>query len=146
MRPSDSIGKIRPTTLDANPAESDDANLLTQDESQATYEPIYKGEHANIDWSKEARAVYDLIRGSTPQPGANTSYQGTELQLYESKLRPGATSGHPGEILAAGDSGLEVALDGGTLVVERFRAAGGSKVSAADFIESSGIKPGDRLE
>ena len=119
---------------------------ITQDESQATYEPIYKGKHANIDWSKEARMVYDLVRGSTPQPGANTSYQGTGLQLFESKLRSEATSGHPGEVIAAGGSGLEVALDGGTLVVERLRAAGGGKVSAADFIKGSGIKPGDRLE
>ena len=121
------------------------APRLAQDESQATYEPIFKGEHADLDWGKPARQVYDLVRGSTPQPGATTSYRGEQLQLFESKLRPGAVATSPGEVLSAGDQGLEVALNGGVLVVERLRPAAGAKVSADEFVKKSGIKPGDRL-
>lgn len=121
------------------------APRLAQDESQATYEAIFKGEHTELDWGKPARQVYDLVRGSTPQPGANTSYRGEQLQLFESKLRPGAVATSPGEILSAGDQGLEVALNGGVLVVERLRPLAAAKVSADEFVKKSGIKPGDRL-
>ncbi len=121
------------------------APRIAQDESQATYEPIFKGEHADLDWGKPAHQVYDLVRGRTPQPGANTSYQGEQLQIFESKLRPAAVTASPGEVLSVSDQGLEIALDGGVLVVERLRPTAGAKISADEFAKSSGIKPGDRL-
>ena len=119
------------------------APRIPQNESQATYEPIFKGEHAIIDWSSEARQVYDLVRGSTPQPGAATTYRGHQAQFFESKLKPGATKGRPGQVLEASDSGLEVALNGGSLLVERIRRTGEAKTPAVEFIRSSGIKSGD---
>ena len=125
--------------------EQDRAPRIPQDESQATYDPIFMGEHAAINWSKKARQVYDLVRGADPQPGAATTYRGEHVEIFDGKLSPGATRGQPGEVLAASDQGLEIALDGGSLLVKRLRAAGGAKVSAADFIRSSGIKPGDRF-
>lgn len=121
------------------------APRLVQDESQATYEPIFKDEHANIDWSQDAQTVYNLVRGSTPAPGANTAYQGTSLQLFESKLLPGGGAGRPGEVLAVDDSGIQVALPGGVLLVERLRAAEGGKVAAAEYAREAGIKVGDQL-
>ncbi len=122
------------------------APRLVQDESQATYEPIFKDEHANIDWSQDAQTIYNLVRGSTPAPGANTSFQGASLQLFESKLLPGTGSGQPGEVLAVDDAGIQVALNGGVLLVERLRAAEGGKVAAGEFAREAGLKAGDRLE
>ncbi len=125
--------------------EQDRAPHTPQDESQATYDPIFRGEHAAIDWSKKARCVYDLVRGADPQPGAFTTYRGEHVEIFDSKLIPGASEGRPGEVLVTSDQGLEIALDGGTLLVKRLRAAGGAKVSAVDFTRSSGIKQGDRF-
>ena len=65
------------------------APKLVQDESQATYEPIFKGEHAAIDWSKPGQQVYDLVRGSTPSPGASTSIKGQQVELFESRFSAG---------------------------------------------------------
>jgi hypothetical protein len=48
-------------------------------------------------------------------------------------------------VLATGDT-LEVALAGGMLRVMRLQAAGGKKVSAAEFVEALGVKTGDRFE
>ncbi|MFQ6026741.1 MAG: methionyl-tRNA formyltransferase [Dehalococcoidia bacterium] len=153
--PDDTVGtlyfnKLFPLGVDAL-AESVEllqqgtAPRIVQDEAQATYEPIFKDEHADIDWSKDAQTVYNLVRGSTPAPGANTSYQGGTLQLFESKLQSGAGAGEPGEVLAVEDAGIRVALNGGVLLVERLRAADGGKVAAAEFARETGIKAGDRL-
>ncbi len=155
IAPDDTVGslyfnKLFPLGVEAlvesvELVEQDRAPRIPQDESQATYEPIFTGKHAAIDWSKKARQVYDLVRGADPQPGASATYRGERVAIFDSKLSPGTTRGQPGEVLVALDQGLEIALDGGALLVKRLRAAGGAKVSAADFIRSSGIKPGDRF-
>jgi len=41
-----------------------------QDESKATYESWCRKKDARIDWSKPVGEVYNLIRGTDPQPGA----------------------------------------------------------------------------
>ncbi|MSQ22785.1 MAG: methionyl-tRNA formyltransferase, partial [Dehalococcoidia bacterium] len=123
--------------------EQDRSPRIPQDESQATYDPIFISGHAAVNWSKKAQQVYDLVRGADPQPGAATTYRGERMEIFDCKLIPGATSSKPGEVLVASDQGLEIALVGGALLVKRLRAAGSAKVSAADFIRSSGIKPGD---
>ena len=153
--PDDTVGslyfnKLSPLGVEAlvesvELVEQERVPRIPQDESQATYEPIFRGEHTVIDWSREARQVYNLVRGADPQPGATAAYRGQQVQIFDSKLRPGTTRGRPGEVVSASDQGLEVALDGGSLLVKRLRPAGGAKISAAEFIHSSGIRQGDRF-
>jgi len=153
--PDDTVGslyfsKLLPLGVEAlvesvELVEQERAPRIPQDESLATYEPIFQGEHAIIDWSREARRVYDLVRGANPQPGATTTYRGQRVQVFDSNLSLGATREHPGEVLAASDEGLEVALTGGSLLAQRLRLAGCAKVSAAEFIRSASVGPGDRF-
>ena len=39
---------------------------------------------AKIDWSKPADEVYNLIRGTNPQPGSWTTHAGSEVQIFDS--------------------------------------------------------------
>jgi methionyl-tRNA formyltransferase len=116
-----------------------------QDESRATYEPPADESTSAIDWSRAAQDVYNLIRGSNPQPGAHAVLRGTPIKLFDARLSPDARPEAPGTVLATGDT-LEVALAGGMLRVMRLQAAGGKKVSAAEFVEALGVKTGDRFE
>ena len=125
--------------------EQGSALRIPQDPSLATYEPVFKGKHAIIDWSREAQHVYNLVRGANPQPGATTTYQGERVQVFGSRLNLGATKGQPGEVLTVSEQVLEVALQGGSLLVERLRFAGGAKVSASGFIQQFSIGPGSRF-
>ncbi|HEY1385117.1 MAG TPA: methionyl-tRNA formyltransferase, partial [Dongiaceae bacterium] len=52
------------------------APAIAQDDSQATYESWCGKKDAEIDWSRPASAVYNLIRGCNPQPGAWTTHKG----------------------------------------------------------------------
>ena len=117
-----------------------------QDESRATYEAIFKGEHAAIDWSKPGRQVYDLVRGCTPQPGAATTIKGQQVEFFESRFSAGAETGQPGRLLTVSDEGLEVAVAGGTLLVQRVRVAGGQKVAGAQLATDLQLGVGDRFE
>ena len=141
--PDDTVGtlyfdKLFPLGVDAmvesvELVEQGTAPRIMQDESQATYEAIFKGEHAAIDWSKPGRQVYDLIRGCTPQPGAATTIKGQQVEFFESRFNAGASSSEPGQLMGISDDGLEVAVAGGTLLVQRVRVSGGQKVAGAQL-------------
>ena len=60
------------------------APRIPQDDSKATYESWCRKADARIDWSKPAAEVYNLIRGTDPQPGAWTLIDGNEVQIYDS--------------------------------------------------------------
>ncbi|MEE9286300.1 MAG: methionyl-tRNA formyltransferase [Dehalococcoidia bacterium] len=120
------------------------AQRLPQDESQATYEPICRQEHAAIDWSKPAEEVYNLVRGCNPQPSAHMTCQGRMLKIFDCQIST-AAPGPPGEVVEITDDGFAVGVDGGRLVVHRVQPEGSAKLKASDFVQTSGLRVGDRL-
>ena len=119
------------------------APRIAQDESQATYESWCRKADAEIDWSKPAAEVYNLIRGTDPQPGAWTVIGGNEVQIYDAAR--GGRSGASGTVLAVTDHGFEIAAADGSVLVQRVRPKGGKKMDAAEFAREAGLKEGGRL-
>ena len=72
------------------------APSVPQDHSKATYESWCRKADAEIDWSKPVDEVYNLIRGTNPQPGAWTTCNGNELKVFDSSKVEG--SGEPGTV------------------------------------------------
>jgi methionyl-tRNA formyltransferase len=114
-----------------------------QDDRQATYESWCKKADARIDWHRPAGEIYNLIRGTDPQPGAWTLIDGTEVQIYDSA--PGRRSGAPGTVVAVADDGFEVAAQGGSIVIKRVRPQGGKKMDAGEFARAAGLSAGKRV-
>ena len=125
--------------------QADKAPKIAQDEAQATYEGWCKAENVQIDWHKPLQEVWNLIRGADPQPGAWTTYDGANVQIYDAKKQPGTTAGEPGAVTAVSEASFTVAAAGGQLEVLRVRPAGGQKISAAAFASSVGLRPGAQL-
>ena len=78
------------------------APKIPQDETKATYESWCRRANAEIDWSRSANEVYNLIRGCNPQPGAWTTYNGEEVQIFDCELTAG--SGRVGRVCAIDDT------------------------------------------
>jgi methionyl-tRNA formyltransferase len=121
------------------------APRLPQDHSKATYDPPCDEKVAGLDWQKPGRAVFNLIRGCDPQPGATTTFKGEKVKLYNARFLEEAHQAAPGEILAVTDKGLKVAVQGGTVLISRFRTKELGKVKAPDFIQARQPKVGDRF-
>jgi methionyl-tRNA formyltransferase len=117
------------------------APKIDQDLSKGSYESWFGKKAAEIDWSKPASEVYNIIRAGNPQPGAWTTHDGTELKIFDSA--PGNDAGKPGEVVSVSDSGVGVAAGDGSILVKRMRAAGGKKVTAAEYVSETGLKVGD---
>ena len=121
------------------------APRVEQDHSQATYEPIARDEHAAITWESEPDRVYNLIRGSNPQPGAHARLDGEMVRIFDAERRPDA-AGRPGEVVEVGPEGIVVALRQGGILVKRVQTPGAAKVAAAQFAQERGLTAGRRFE
>ena len=110
-----------------------------------TYEGWCRTEQVQIDWREPAATVYNLIRGSNPQPGAWTTYEGSPLQIFDSRRVDGATRGEAGTVVGMADDGFEVAAGDGSIKVMRVRPAGQGKVPAAEFARTAGLQVGYRF-
>ncbi|MEE8473089.1 MAG: methionyl-tRNA formyltransferase, partial [Dehalococcoidia bacterium] len=100
---------------------------------------------AVISWGEPAAGVYNLIRGTNPQPGATTRYRGGELKIFDCRLLPESSSHSPGEVVEVGPEGFAVAAPGGVVLVKRVQPQGSGKMGAPEYVGSVALKAGDRL-
>ena len=120
------------------------APKISQDPEAGSYEGWCKPEDAEIDWNKPVADVYNLIRGTNPQPGAWTLHNGATLQIFDSAKVSG-TAGAPGEITGISNDGFTVAAQGGQILIKRVRPQGDKKMTASDFAAKSGLSVGAKL-
>src|SRR5690606_19664061 len=116
---------------------------LPQRDTQSNNESCCGRKDAEIDWSRNAAEVYNLIRGCDPQPGAWTTGGGDTVQIYDSTRSSG--DGAPGQILEVAESGVRIAAGDGAITVKRVRPKGGQKIAAAEWAGQAGLRAGDRL-
>jgi methionyl-tRNA formyltransferase len=123
------------------------AQSIEQDESLATYEAPCRDEHAAIDFRRPAQAIYNLVRGCDPQPGAFATLGGRRLRLYDAILESGGSADAVGTITSINQEGMRIALDGASMVVRRTRFdSSPKKVAPANLAAANEISAGARLE
>jgi methionyl-tRNA formyltransferase len=119
---------------------------VVQDESQATYEGWCRKAEARIHWATHVDFIYNTIRGCNPAPGAWSTLEGKELQLFDARKHSvrtfGAVKGKIGEVVEVTEKSFQVTAQGGRIEVLRAKLGDGKKVAAAELLSSGQIKPG----
>lgn len=119
---------------------------VVQDESQASYEGWCRKGEARINWANHADFVYNVIRGCNPAPGAWTTIDGKELQIFDARKHLvrtfGAVRGKIGEVVEVTDKSFQVTAQGGRIEVLRAKLGEGKKAAAAELLASGQIKAG----
>jgi methionyl-tRNA formyltransferase len=171
VRPDDTVGslyfdRLFPMGVEAvaeavRLVREGDAPRIAQDEAQATYEAPADDANSGIAWFTPAQQVYNLIRGSNPQPGAHCILYATKVRIFDASLTllddpedtggtidtpSGTFAAGPGSILAASDEQIDIALLGGVLHARRLQRDGGKKLAAAAFASEMGVEVGDSFE
>jgi methionyl-tRNA formyltransferase len=122
---------------------------LVQDESQATYEGWCRKAEAKLNWANHVDFVYNTIRGCNPAPGAWTTLEGQELQLFDARKLPvrtfGAVKGKIGEVVEVTDKSFQVTAQGGRIEVLRAKLGDGKKAAAAELVSAGKVKAGQVL-
>jgi methionyl-tRNA formyltransferase len=120
-----------------------------QDESNASYEGWCRTTEAKVDWAKPIDQVYNLIRGCNPAPGAWTTFQGKQVQLFDARKIPFRrfvdVTGKIGEVTSVTAQSFQVTAQGGLVEVLKARIEGGKKLTAGELAQASGIKAGTVL-
>jgi methionyl-tRNA formyltransferase len=125
--------------------EAGKAPKMAQSEAGATYEPLCDDKVAQIDWSRPALEVYNLVRGCDPQPGAYTYFGSEKIRFYSAKLDKEDGDKAPSTILHVDDQGIHTAVAGGKLVIGRAKTEKGKKIAGSELASELGIKTGDRF-
>ena len=114
------------------------------DESMATYEGWCKADDVQVKWEENTSTVFNMIRGADPQPGANTTFNGTKLSLYDAAASSDNTA-IPGTVVSIGELGIQISTGDGAVNIGRVRESGSGKVTSSEWAESVGLAVGDLL-
>lgn len=112
-----------------------------QDHERATYAPKITTEEAQVDWTKPAEQIRNLVRGLDPAPGAWTELDGKRLKVWE--VRPADAALEPGAMAGAG--GLVAGTGTGALELVDVQLAGKRRMPGAELARGLRLGPGARL-
>jgi len=122
---------------------------VVQDEAKATYEGWCRKGEAKINWASHVDFIYNLVRGCNPAPGAWTTLEGKELQVFDARKVPvrtfGAVRGKIGEVVEVTEKSFQVTAQGGRIEVLRAKLGDGKKVASGELLAAGQIKPGALL-
>ncbi|MGH9780097.1 MAG: methionyl-tRNA formyltransferase, partial [Candidatus Acidiferrales bacterium] len=120
-----------------------------QDNSRASKAPLLKKEHGRLDWSLPARALFNLIRGLVPWPGAFTNFRGQLLHIWraaEAAPEGVAQAPAPGTLLVEKHALYVACRESTWLRLEELQPANRKRMTAADFLNGFHVQPGERFE
>ena len=109
-----------------------------------TYAHKIDKHEAAIDWTQGAAVIERRVRAFNPFPVAASVVAGETVKIWEAVVLPGPlpTGAAPGQILAAGEPGVDVAAADGVLRVTRLQKPGGKVLDAAQFLRGFSLAPG----
>ena len=111
-----------------------------QPAERATYAHKIEKAEAAIDWRQSAAAIERRLRAFDPFPGATAVLAGETLKLWRGVACAG--QGRPGDVLAVGEAGIEVACGEGALRLVELQRSGGKRLPAAAFLQGHPVTPG----
>ncbi len=117
-----------------------------QDDSKATNAPILKKEDGMIDWKKDSSAVYNLIRGVYPWPGAYTHIGAKALKIHCGRVSAESHGAKPGTVADLSRDGITVECGAGSFIITELQPENKRRMSASDFIQGYRLKKGDSFE
>ncbi len=113
---------------------------IKQDESKVTYAYNISKEEELLDFNKDARCVFNHIRGLNPFPGAYMNLKGEALKIYEANVVDFKHNKQNGEIFIVGKNKVYVACGNNTTIeLITIKPSGKGLMKASDFA-NGGLK------
>ena len=107
-----------------------------QPEDGVTYAHKLDKTEAKLDFSRAAIELERQVRAFDPWPVAEGAIAGETLRVRAAHAIARDHHAEPGQLLAAGHDGIEIACGQGVLRITAVQRAGGRQISAADYINA----------
>ena len=117
---------------------------IAQSAAGATYAKKLEKAEASIDWTEPAVVLERRFRAFDPFPGATSVLEGAAIKCWRGRVTEGR--GAPGQVIAADESGIEVACGLGALALTQLQRPGGRRIDAAEFLRRGAPAVGARFE
>lgn len=108
--------------------------MMSQLDTHIPEAPKIHTETCKIDWHKEARSIYNLVRGLSPYPAAFTTLDGKLLKVYKATVEAGDLNKTPGEYETDGKTYLRFAAADGWVYVKELQLEGKKRMFVEDFL------------
>jgi methionyl-tRNA formyltransferase len=145
-RMADLGGELLIRTLDM--IEAGDVKPVHQDSSQATPAPKLTSEMGDIDWSRKAIEVHNLVRGLSPNPGAYSFRKGKKILILRTGLSDiDKEADSPGQVLQADPrKGITVACGIGSVHILQLKPESGKAITGAEYVRGHRLIAGEIFE
>ncbi len=126
--------------------EDETATWTPQGDTTTSYAKMLTKDLGNIDWSKSAVSIEQLIRGLNPWPSAYTDWQGKTMKIWEAEVCTKDFGYEPGTIVDVEKDGFLVQTGEGCLKIKSLQIPGKKRMEAAAFLLGYQVNVGDLLK
>ena len=125
---------------------SDGTLMRTPQPAESNYAPMLTKTTGQIDWSKSARDVHNLVRGLNSWPGAYTHLDGEKYKIWCTRRTGEKASVPAGSVVRADKkTGLFVAAGDEVLEIVELQAPGKKKMRAVDYLNGHDFADGAKF-
>lgn len=126
--------------------EAGKAPRVPQNNDEATYAPIMTKALGRVDWSKDAEAVKNLIRGVYPWPGAFSSYKGKNFKIFKAEISNiNVKNEKYGLITRVESESFTVSCGLGSLKIKEIQFENEKRMSVEAYLRGHNIEEGSIL-
>ena len=115
-------------------------NKVKQNEDEVSFSYNIKREEEHIDFNKNSRDIFNLIRGLSPIPGAYFILDGKEMKVYNSIIGNNKYDDKKnGEIVKVSKEGISVCCNDGEIIITDIKPFGKKRMLVKDYINGINI-------
>lgn len=126
--------------------ESDNYTRTKQNDEEFTYAPMMSKDLGHIDFSKSAKEIHNLVRGTIPWPGAWCESSYGKMKIWKTKVINKTHSFEYGKVLKVDKEGIEVACGKDILLIVDMQMPNKKRMPVAEFIKGNSIEEGTILK
>lgn len=113
---------------------ADQLQETPQDENLVCYAEKITAADRLLNWAESATALARRVRALNPVPAATMTLRETPIKVWEAVALGASGDSAPGQVVAFGERGIDIATAAGVLRVTRLQPPGKRPLSAAEFV------------
>lgn len=123
-----------------NKIEKGCAPRTQQNDEEFSYAPMMSKSLGNIDFTKTAKEIHNLVRGINPWPSAYTTYEDKTMKIWKTKILNETSSKSCGTILKVDKEGIKVSTKDNVLLIEEIQMPNKKRMAVGEYIKGNKIR------